>query len=107
MALCHTCQQVWVPVSAADWLAANAANIGGKAGQTGVASPLTATPPPSECANCGAPYEPDEAGRCRYCRAQISAPAPIVFTVEETTPSGRSGSGLLETLAALLTEPID
>lgn len=73
-AVCRACQEVWVPTGAADWMAAHAA-----AGSAGVAPPAAA---PSECSNCGAPYQPDEDGRCHWCHAQIAAPQPLVMIME-------------------------
>jgi DNA-directed RNA polymerase subunit RPC12/RpoP len=97
LAVCHTCQQVWIPASAASWLSANAAPSTG--GSAALAQPA-AEPP--ECANCGAPFQPDDMGRCQYCHAQIAAPRPIVFEVD---PSPRPpAGGLLGALANALTD---
>jgi hypothetical protein len=49
------------------------------AGAPGVA---TATAPPAECSNCGAPFQPDEDGRCHWCHTQISAPQPLVLVMQ-------------------------
>lgn len=71
MAVCRLCEQVWVPVRAASWMAEHRGTA---------ATAATATPPmPTRCENCGAPAEPDELGRCRYCQAQISSPAPVLL----------------------------
>jgi Zn-finger nucleic acid-binding protein len=73
-AVCRACQEVWVPAGAADWMAAH-----GAAGPAGVAAAATA---PSECSNCGAPYRPDDDGRCHWCHSQIAAPAPVVLVMQ-------------------------
>lgn len=97
MAICHTCQQVWIPASSASWMTANAA----RTGET--SAPLAAQP--AECANCGAPFQPDDMGRCQYCHTQIAAPTPIVFEVApERAPAP---GGLLGALASVLTQPVD
>jgi hypothetical protein len=96
LATCHTCHQVWVPASASDWMVAH------RAAGAGVSS---ADPPPAECSNCGAPFQPDDDGRCRYCRAQIAPPPPIV--VFESEPAERPGIGLLGSIVSLLTQPVD
>ena len=80
--VCRLCEQVWVPDSAREWVAAHAAPGsagsgapgagGGSAGSVGGA-------PAGRCPNCGAPLEPDPAGRCRFCRTQVAAPAPVVI----------------------------
>lgn len=72
LAVCRSCEQVWVPQAATAWMAAN-----GAGGGSVLPPPLSAT-----CDNCGAPYSPDEEGRCRYCHAQIGAPAPVVVFVD-------------------------
>jgi hypothetical protein len=101
LAVCHTCQQVWMPSLAADWLNANGAHIEG-------APAFTAAATPTECANCGAPYQPDDVGRCRFCHSQIAAPTPIVFEVDQpAVPSASFRGGLLGTLASVLTQPVE
>lgn len=96
LALCHTCQQVWIPASASSWVNANAVRND--------AAPALSQPTvePAECANCGAPFQPDELGRCLYCHAQIAAPTPIVFEVDQ--PTSPIGGGLLGALASALTD---
>ena len=84
LAVCRTCQEIWVPAGAGAWMAAHAAP-----GQT---SPLSARPAPTECANCGAPYQPDEEGHCRFCHAQIAAPQPMVMIMQETAPASDWGN---------------
>jgi hypothetical protein len=97
LAACHTCQQVWVPASAGDWLAAHLA--------AGAARPSADTPP-VECSHCGAPFQPDDDGRCRYCRAQIADRPPIV--VLASPPAALPArTGVLGPLVALLTQPVD
>ena len=73
-AVCRACQEVWLPAAATGWMAAHAA--AGSAGAAGAAAP------PAECSNCGAPYQPDEEGRCHWCHAQIAAPQPVVVLVQ-------------------------
>lgn len=71
IAVCRLCQEVWVPATGSEWVAAHT-----PARPSGTAPAAPATP--AECANCGAPYTPDEDGRCEYCKAQIGAPQPLV-----------------------------
>lgn len=107
MAVCHTCQEVWVPASAADWMAANASSRAVGAGLPGPV-PTGGPAQPSECGNCGAPFEPDESGRCRYCQTQIAAPTPVVVEVVQPAPTPLfAARGLIGGLAAALTESID
>jgi DNA-directed RNA polymerase subunit RPC12/RpoP len=75
LGVCRTCQEIWVPEAAREWMAANGA--GGPA----MASAEMAAPP-AECSNCGAPYQPDEDGRCHWCHAQIGAPQPVVVLMQ-------------------------
>ena len=97
LVMCHLCQQVWVPAGAGSWMAAHASPA---AVATGTATgPGRAT----ECAICGAPLDPDDMGRCRYCRAQVAAPRPIV--VELQPASDPLGGGLLSDLARFLDWP--
>lgn len=74
LAVCRTCQEIWVPAGAAAWMTAHSVS--------GAASPLAAVPAPTECANCGAPFEPDEEGRCHFCHAQIATPRPVVMIMQ-------------------------
>ena len=76
LAVCRTCQEVWVPASAGGWMAAHAS--ASASGVAGAAAPAV----PTQCANCGAPYQPDEDGKCHWCHAQIGAPAPLVMVVQ-------------------------
>jgi hypothetical protein len=102
LAVCHTCQQVWIPSSAADWINANAAHV---EGAPAFAAEAMA---PTECGNCGAPFQPDDLGRCRYCHAQIAAPTPIVFEVDQpAAPTAAHTGGLLGALASVLTQPVE
>jgi DNA-directed RNA polymerase subunit RPC12/RpoP len=71
IAVCRLCQEVWVPANGSEWLAEH------KPARPSVATPQ-APAVPAECSNCGAPYTPDEDGRCEYCKAQIAAPQPVV-----------------------------
>jgi hypothetical protein len=70
LVMCHTCQEVWYPAAAESWVGAH--------GHAGSALPAAVAAMPAECVNCGAPYEPDENGRCPYCHVQVAAPQPIV-----------------------------
>ncbi|HET9077153.1 MAG TPA: hypothetical protein VFN68_09485 [Acidimicrobiales bacterium] len=81
LGICRGCEQVWIPTSAEPWLAERRA-----AGPT--AAPATPAGP-TECPNCGAPYEPDPTGRCRYCRAQLAAPPAPVIVIEQPAPATR------------------
>ena len=95
LAVCHVCHQVWMPASADDWIRAHAA--------PGVSALPQAAPLPSVCSNCGAPLQPDEDGRCRFCHTQVAAPAPIVVNVESTPTAG---DRFLDALSGLLTKPV-
>jgi hypothetical protein len=96
LALCHTCQQVWMPGGASDWLAAH-----GAAGTTGSAPAATL---PERCDNCGAPLQVDPAGRCIYCHTQLIAPEPV--TVNFETGPATTGSRLLDAVAAFMGRPV-
>jgi hypothetical protein len=99
LAVCRTCQEVWVPASAAGWMHEHAAPHGEEAGCRWSESVL-----PCECPNCGAPLQPDPLGRCRYCHAQVSAPAPIV--IEPPGEDAGPGHDLLGILTGLFTRPL-
>ena len=77
LAVCRKCQEVWVPASAASWMAGHAA-----ASPAGAGGSPEAPSVPRECANCGAPYQPDEDGKCHWCHAQIGAPQPLVMFMQ-------------------------
>ena len=79
LAFCRICQEAWVPGASSGWMEEH--RSGGPAGESAVRPA-----PPAECANCGAPYAPDDAGRCRYCHAQIGAPQPIVVVLDTPPP---------------------
>ena len=81
--VCRTCQEVWVPGGASEWMTANRAAGGNDPG------PAAVVMPPNQCQNCGAPFEPDGDGRCAYCRAQIAAPAPVVVVLQPDPPAFR------------------
>ena len=74
LCVCRMCQEVWVPASAEGWMDGHAAPSAAGAG-----APRSV---PTECANCGAPYQPDEDGKCRWCHAQIAAPQPVVMLMQ-------------------------
>ncbi|MBV9661845.1 MAG: hypothetical protein JO337_11880 [Acidimicrobiales bacterium] len=90
---CHRCQEVWVPPG---FVVPN---------PPPAVSGLLPAPAATRCGNCGAPIEPDEMGRCRYCRAQVAAPQPIVVEIDSGARSG-SGDRLLDGLVGLLTDPL-
>ena len=98
--MCHLCQQVWVPAGARPWMAAHASPTG--AGLYGAGAAVA--PALTECPTCGAPLEPDDMGRCRYCRAQVAAPRPVV--VELQPAADPLGGGLLSGLARFLDSPL-
>jgi hypothetical protein len=95
--LCHTCQQVWVPATATGWMSDHAT--------PGASVPAQVSPTSQECGNCGAPLEPDELGRCRYCHAQVTAPQPLI--VEMPKAASSTGNRFLDSLSTFLTQPID
>jgi hypothetical protein len=74
LAICRTCEEVWLPASVEPWLTAHAALGGGNA-----SGPVGARLP-TRCAECGAPFAPDAGGRCPYCRVQLSEP-PVTLVV--------------------------
>ena len=84
LAVCRTCQEIWVPATAKEWLTAHTAATNGEAGEAPDAASVRAAP--SQCGNCGAPFQPDEDGRCHWCQAQIAAPQPIVMLMEPPAP---------------------
>ena len=86
LAVCRMCQEIWVPASADGWMAAHsAAGSGGAAGAARAGAAV-----PTECPTCGAPFQPDDDGKCHWCHAQIGAPEPVVVFVPtpEPAPSG-------------------
>lgn len=85
LAVCRTCQEIWVPASADGWMAAHA--FAG-ASSSGAAPGATAAPAaPVECPTCGAPFQPDDDGKCHWCHTQIGAPEPAVVFVETPQPA--------------------
>ncbi len=96
LALCHICQQVWIPAGASDWLASHA-----RAGAGGAAPAATL---PERCDNCGAPLQVDPAGRCIYCHTQLMAPEPV--TVNFETGPATTGSRLLDAVVAFMGRPV-
>jgi Zn-finger nucleic acid-binding protein len=93
--LCHTCQQVWIPAGASDWLASHAA--------AGATLPAPVAQLPERCDNCGAPLQVDPAGRCVYCHTQLMAPEPVTINFESAPES--TGSRLLDAVAAFMGRP--
>jgi len=104
-AMCRLCQQVWIPAGAQAWMSAHAA--GGNA----AAWPAPAPARPATCENCGAPFQPDENGQCKFCQAQLEAPpAPVIIFNEAPDPqpaAWHTGSRLIDGLASILTQPLD
>jgi DNA-directed RNA polymerase subunit M/transcription elongation factor TFIIS len=84
--VCRKCQVVWVPDEAAGWVASHSSTEG----QAVAAASATR---PTECANCGAPYRPDDDGQCHWCHAQIAAPQPVVVLLQRE-PDPEPGWGL-------------
>ena len=84
ISVCRTCQEIWVPASAGDWIAAHASTGSSAA----AAAPAAA---PAECPTCGAPFQPDDEGHCHWCHAQISAPAPVVVFMSSPEPAPSGG----------------
>jgi hypothetical protein len=96
LAVCHLCQQVFVPAVASGWMAAHARDT--------EAAAAIRQAPPEHCENCGAPFQADELGRCRFCHTQLVAPQPIEINIQ---PAAGSGDKLVDALASLLTRPVD
>jgi len=96
LTLCHTCQQVWVPATAAEWISSHAA--------AGAAVPAPAATLPERCDNCGAPLQVDPVGRCIYCHTQLVAPEPIEVNFEAAPAT--TGSRLLDAVAAFIGRPV-
>jgi hypothetical protein len=84
--VCRMCQVVWVPDEAAPWVASHSS-------AEGQALAAASAALPTECANCGAPYRPDEDGHCHWCHAQIAAPQPVVVLMQRE-PDPEPGWGL-------------
>jgi hypothetical protein len=78
VAVCRLCEQVWVPADAEAWLR----------GRDVPASPEAATAAaparshPDSCPGCGAPWGPDPAGRCRYCKEQLAGSSTATVIIE-------------------------
>jgi hypothetical protein len=85
IAVCRRCEQVWVPADADQRLAPVAT----------AAEPQAAARPlhPDQCPECGAPWAPDPAGRCRYCREQLAAADQPVVIIERAGAPGL-GTGI-------------
>mgnify|MGYP001605722370 CR=1 FL=1 len=99
--VCRLCEQVWVPGTARPWLAS-------RRGPDGDAAPGPLAAPAAdacECPNCGAPLQPDGAGRCRYCRAQVAAPAPVTLSMQ--APELPGAGARWAALAERLMRPVD
>jgi hypothetical protein len=94
VAVCRLCEQVWLPADAGDWMAGHAFRA---------AAAEAPAAEPSRCEGCGAPWAPDSEGRCRYCRAQLSTPQPVLVVMAPPRPAvdGVVG-GLTEAIATIL-----
>ena len=104
LAVCRLCQQVLVPASASEWMTQYA--VTAAAGGIGGPPAADGTFLPSECSSCGAPYEPDENGRCRYCHTQIAAiQAPVVLEANPYATMPTSGVTTLMDLANTFLRP--
>jgi hypothetical protein len=95
MAMCRLCQQVWLPSGADSWVTAHAGRSG-----AGGPSPLAAMP--TRCEECGAPWQPDDMGRCHYCQAQLTVPTVVVFETPPA-PAPRAADVLMGALARFVT----
>jgi hypothetical protein len=93
LAVCRLCEQVWLPADAGGWIAAHAAHA------TSASTEPTPMAEPTRCEGCGAPWAPDGDGRCRYCRAQLTAPQPVVVTMG---PPRQAADGLADVIATIL-----
>ncbi len=96
LALCHTCEQVWIPADASGWIGSHA--------PTGAQGPAPVATLPERCDNCGAPLQVDPAGRCIYCHTQLLAPEPVAVNLE--TGPATTGSRLLDAVAAFIGRPV-
>jgi len=103
LAMCRRCQQVWVPKTAAPWIEAHTARK-----QPDEPEPQRLHP--DDCPNCGAPYSPDANGHCRYCRAELDDPVPVIVALPspEHTPQDVSLGGVagavVDTIVDLFTD---
>jgi hypothetical protein len=85
VAVCRLCEQVWVSAEGDAWLTERDA--------ASTSAPTAAAPivsHPDACPGCGAPWAPDPAGCCRYCKEQLSA-ATTATVIIEAAPR-RSGA---------------
>src|ERR1700722_516893 len=72
LAVCRTCEQGWLPTSTQPWTR-------GRAADRVAGGPAPIAELPSQCGECGAPWQPDNMGRCPYCRAQLTDSAAAVL----------------------------
>jgi hypothetical protein len=77
--VCRGCEVVWVDVDAQKRLPARAEL---KSDPALADSNGTGSAMPTECPNCGAPYEPNLDGRCTYCRHPMRVQGPSVSAPE-------------------------
>ena len=97
LALCRQCAQVWIPSDAQQWLSSQAATPATAAADASAAPDAH----PHDGLECGAPWEPDERGRCRYCKTQLAQPpAPVVVMMPQ--PHAEAPPGPLAGLAKVL-----
>src|SRR5262249_4305418 len=103
LAVCRRCQQVWVPKTAKPWMEAHAARATPD-------EPATKWSHPDTCPSCGAPFSPDANGHCRYCRAELSDPVPVLVAMPSDEPSSQPASlgavagAVVGTIVDLLTD---
>lgn len=71
VSVCRPCVAVWVPAGQDALLPAAA-----PAAARGAEAPAIAAP--DRCEGCGAPWQPDADGACRYCHHRMNVPAQVV-----------------------------
>jgi len=85
--VCRDCEVVWVDAAVQPLLPARP--------ELAALAPLAAsgglgTSAPVVCPNCGAPFDADEEGECRYCRAKVAAPV-LATSAPELAQDASSG----------------
>jgi len=76
LGVCRRCEQVWVPAVAEAWFGGRDQVVTGEARATVPAGHG------DSCPGCGAPWAPDPAGCCRYCRQQLAGGSPTTVIIE-------------------------